>query len=190
MQAARTAGVAVIAFSERNASVSGLAGSLVALGAGLALLVSAPAAAAGGPAEVAPTAQLVTVTARRLLDIETGRYLDHPVLRIADGKVVSVGLRMASDVVTYDLGEVTLLPGLIDCHTHLVGGEGLSADQALRETTARAAIEGVANAAATLRAGLTSPESASSCSSARRFCRWMSRRASARCPCSRKVWVM
>ena len=130
-------------------------GGRLALGAGLSLLVSATAAAAGGPAELAPTAQVVTVSARRLLDIETGRYLDHPVLRIAGGKVVSVGLRMASDVVTYDLGEVTLLPGLIDCHTHLVGGEGLSADQALRETTARAAIEGVANAAATLRAGFT-----------------------------------
>ena len=84
-------------------------GGGLALGAGLSLLVSATAAAAGAPPELAPTAQLVTVTARRLLDIETGRYLDHPVLRIAGGKVVSVGLRMASDVVTYDLGEVTLL---------------------------------------------------------------------------------
>jgi imidazolonepropionase-like amidohydrolase len=48
-----------------------------------------------------------------------------------------------------------LLPGLIDCHTHLVGGEGLSPHGYLMQTPARAAIEGVANARLTLQAGFT-----------------------------------
>ena len=51
-------------------------GGGLALGAGLSLLVSATAAAAGGAAEVAPTAQVVTVTARRLLDIDRVDFAD------------------------------------------------------------------------------------------------------------------
>lgn len=117
------------------------------LGGALALLMlGGPAAAAGGT---------VTVSARRLLDVETGQLIERPVVRIEDGVITAVTPRAAGQSVTYDLGDVTLLPGLIDCHTHLIGNPSPAPYDSLRETTARAAIEGVANARATLEAGFT-----------------------------------
>jgi imidazolonepropionase-like amidohydrolase len=115
----------------------------------LALLAGAAPALAQAPAEA------VTVTARRLLDVETGRVLADRVVRIEGGRIVSVAERKAGEAVTHDLGDATLLPGLIDCHTHLVGGEELTPYDNLRETGARAAIEGVANARKTVEAGFT-----------------------------------
>jgi imidazolonepropionase-like amidohydrolase len=101
------------------------------------------------------SAQPVTVTARRLLDVTTGTYVPNPVVRIENGLVTAVEARKAGEAVTLDLGDTTLVPGLIDCHTHLVGAEEETPYQKLTETTARAAIEGVVNAKKTLDAGFT-----------------------------------
>jgi imidazolonepropionase-like amidohydrolase len=64
---------------------------------------------------------LVFITARRLFDGRTAELLLDPVLEVADGRIVGVGPRRSSalglDVV--DLGDTTLLPGLIDIHQHL-----------------------------------------------------------------------
>ena len=111
----------------------------------LALLTLAP---------LAP-AQTVTVTARRLLDVETGRVVENPVVRIENGVVVSVGTGVPGEKATWDLGDVTLLPGLADCHVHLIGGQEQTPYQSLTETTAHAAIEGVVNARKTIEAGFT-----------------------------------
>ncbi len=100
-------------------------------------------------------AQALTVTAARLLEVETGRMLPGQVIRIEDGAIVSVGPRGPGEPVDIDLGDVTLLPGLIDAHVHLVGGEEQTPYQDLTQTAARAAIEGVANARKTLLAGFT-----------------------------------
>lgn len=101
------------------------------------------------------TAGTVTISARRLLDVETGQVMERPLVRIEDGVITAVTPRAAGQGVTYDLGDVTLLPGLIDCHTHLIGTPSPAPYDALRESTAHAAIEGVANARATLEAGFT-----------------------------------
>ena len=110
----------------------------------LALFVSLPA-----------VAQTVTVTAKRLLDVTTGTYVENPVVRIENGVVTAVETRKAGAPVTLDLGDVTLLPGLVDCHVHLIGREEQSPYQQLTETAAHAAIEGVVNAKKTLDAGFT-----------------------------------
>ena len=118
---------------------------LASLGGAVALLGAASAAAAPP----------VTISARRLLDIDNGQLIDRPLIRIEDGVITAVTAHAAGQAATYDLGDVTLLPGLIDCHTHLIGGPSPAPYDSLRETTARAAIEGVANARATLEAGFT-----------------------------------
>ena len=100
-------------------------------------------------------AQALTVTAARLLEVETGRVLREQVIRIENGTIVSVAARAAGEQVDIDLGDVTLLPGLIDAHVHLVGGEEQTPYEDLKQTAARAAIEGVANARKTLLAGFT-----------------------------------
>jgi imidazolonepropionase-like amidohydrolase len=61
------------------------------------------------------------LTARRLFDGRTPEVFSNWVVEIDDGRILDVGPRRASlpesDVV--DLGDVTLLPGLIDIHQHL-----------------------------------------------------------------------
>jgi len=100
-------------------------------------------------------AESLSVTAARMIEFETGRVLREQVIRIEDGAIVSVAPRAPGEQVSIDLGDVTLLPGLIDAHVHLVGGEEQTPYQDLTQTAARAAIEGVANARKTLLAGFT-----------------------------------
>jgi imidazolonepropionase-like amidohydrolase len=64
------------------------------------------------------------VTADRYLDVNTGRYIDSPAIFIDDsGHITSVAdartVRFDSSVKHIDLAGETLLPGLIDMHTHL-----------------------------------------------------------------------
>lgn len=110
-----------------------------------------PALAASLPARAEP----VTVAARRVLDVASGRLLADHVVRVEGDTIVAVEPRRPGETATHELGDVTLLPGLIDCHTHLVGGEEQTPDEDLRQSAARAAIEGVRNARVTLEAGFT-----------------------------------
>jgi imidazolonepropionase-like amidohydrolase len=85
----------------------------------------------------ATSAQAATVvTADRMLDVTTGRYVDHPAILIGDdGHIQQVGqlasMQLPAGVKHIDLPGETLLPGLIDMHVHMnslaeVGGyEGL-----------------------------------------------------------------
>ncbi len=103
----------------------------------------------------AGSARAVTVTAARGLDVASGKVLVRPLVRIEKGVVVEVGTHQAGQAVDIDLGDVTLLPGLIDAHVHLTGGEEQSPDERRRETAARAALEGAANARRVLESGFT-----------------------------------
>ena len=64
------------------------------------------------------------VTADRYLDVNTGKYVEHPAIFIADdGHISSIAdartVRWGADVKQIDLAGKTLLPGLIDMHVHL-----------------------------------------------------------------------
>ncbi len=97
----------------------------------------------------------------RVLDIETGELLDRVV--VVDGDVIGAVLAPddptvpTSGVEVVDLPGLSLLPGLIDCHTHLVGEPESAAGYAalLQRTGAQEALSGVRNARATLHAGFT-----------------------------------
>ncbi len=96
----------------------------------------------------------------RLLDVDSGELLTGQVVVVADGRVEAVG--SVSDVETsgaelIDVSGLTLLPGLIDGHTHLVGEPDSAAGYSalLQRTGAQEALSGVRNARATLRAGFT-----------------------------------
>src|ERR1051325_6968935 len=93
------------------------------------LAVSLPAFAAlhtplNGPARAAD--HLTLLRAERLLDPRTGNVLSPAAVLIENDKVKEVGspsqlqADAPADVKTIDLGGATLLPGLIDCHTHLL----------------------------------------------------------------------
>jgi molybdopterin-binding protein len=68
-------------------------------------------------------AQALTVTASRLLEVETGRVLREQVIRIENGTIVSVAARAAGEQVDIDPGS-DAAAGAHPAHVHLVGGEG------------------------------------------------------------------
>lgn len=103
-------------------------------------------------------AESVVVHAGRVLDVEQGKYLPDRAIRIEDGRIVSVtpwtGTARGARLI--DWSAYTVLPGLIDLHTHLVGDISSADPNApLSSSAARDALMGVAHARATLHAGFT-----------------------------------
>jgi len=84
---------------------------------GRLLLVLSLAAAAGG-AETPVTA----IRSASAIDVVHGARIDHAVILIRDGRIVGIGpnLPIPAGARTIDLGDATVLPGLIDAHTHLL----------------------------------------------------------------------
>jgi imidazolonepropionase-like amidohydrolase len=72
-----------------------------------------------------PAPDITIVKAARLLDVKTGKYLEGQAVLVRGGIIHAVGAfselqKQAPDAVVIDLHNTTLLPGLIDCHTHLL----------------------------------------------------------------------
>jgi imidazolonepropionase-like amidohydrolase len=99
------------------------------------------------------------VRAARLLDVKHGTLIDNAVVLI-DGERISAvgsGLPIPAGAKVIDLGDVTLLPGLIDCHTHLLASDTDDyGKMLLTKSQAYRALEGASNARRTLLAGFTS----------------------------------
>ena len=75
-------------------------------------------------AVVSPATAATVITGERMLDVETGRYIPNPAIFVDDtGHITSIAdartVKWGSEVKHIDLGNRTLLPGLIDMHTHL-----------------------------------------------------------------------
>jgi imidazolonepropionase-like amidohydrolase len=118
------------------------------LGCAAAIFVAAPALA------------VTVVTADRMLDVTTGRYVDKPAIVIGDdGRIQSITtvaqLKAPPGVKRIDLPGETLLPGLIDMHVHLTSLAEIGGYQGLKYTDGFWTAIGVANAKKTLDAGFT-----------------------------------
>lgn len=91
--------------------------------------------------------------AARMFDARTGRIVSPGQVLVVDGRIAAGPAPSGAKVV--DLGNRTLLPGFIDCHTHLMGRAGLGEVEWLKQTHGGAVIDGVRNARAVLEAGFT-----------------------------------
>ena len=96
----------------------------------------------------------------RVLDIATGALLTDRAVVVEEDRIAGLvaAHEVPSDVAVRDLPDLTVLPGLVDCHAHLVGEEdnGHGYTELLTRTGAQEAMTGVRNARDTLRAGFTS----------------------------------
>jgi imidazolonepropionase-like amidohydrolase len=70
----------------------------------------------------AQTPKVIVLKAARMLDVKAGNIVNNPVVIIENGRIKDVGekLMIPKNAEMIDLGDVTLLPGLIDAHTHLL----------------------------------------------------------------------
>ena len=103
-------------------------------------------------------AQTVVVKAARLIDGRGGPPLVPAMVRVVGERIeeVAASLTVPAGATVIDLGDATLLPGLIDLHTHLTGHEGVHWEDDLTTTTPpQAALWGARNARVTLMSGVT-----------------------------------
>jgi imidazolonepropionase-like amidohydrolase len=102
--------------------------------------------------------ETILIKAGRLIDVRSGRVLNDQAILIEGDRIKEVGA--AATVASHapqnarviDLSNATVLPGLIDCHTHLTGDLG---GQGQSTSIPRQALRGARNAKITLEAGFT-----------------------------------
>jgi len=99
------------------------------------------------------------VRAGHLLDVKTGKILDGQTIVVTGDTISSVAATSSvptqpGDTVV-DLANMTVMPGLIDVHTHITGEPNFDPYFELTQTDAKEAIQGVVNARTTLMAGFT-----------------------------------
>lgn len=116
--------------------------------------------------EQKPNPTSVVVKAGKLLDVTKGSYVENAGILIEADRIKEVGAfaevakHAPKDAKVIDLGHSTVLPGLIDCHTHLMaripdGPDGYTVNLATKSQAFRA-LEGAYDARVTLEAGFTS----------------------------------
>jgi imidazolonepropionase-like amidohydrolase len=100
--------------------------------------------------------EATVVRAARWLDVVAGQMRAPAVVTVRDGRIATLGGPPPAGATVIDLGDVTLLPGLIDAHTHLTMDiEGDWVGRSVRELPADWALRGARNAKRTLDAGFT-----------------------------------
>ncbi|HTP44114.1 MAG TPA: amidohydrolase family protein, partial [Candidatus Acidoferrum sp.] len=103
----------------------------------------------------------VAILAGKILDVRTGNYASDQIIWVQGGKIKAVGnasainKQLPAGTKTIDLSKLTILPGFIDCHTHLTMSPDLMGPRGLHTSYPRSALIGAKSARVTLEAGFT-----------------------------------
>jgi len=121
-----------------------------------AMLIFMGVAIGFSPAQ-ASQSQAVVLHAARLLDIESGKMISPGEVLVQGERIAEVGssVKRPSGVQMMDLGDVTMLPGLIDAHIHLFLHPGAEDLQTVEESVPQRTITAVLAARDDLMAGFT-----------------------------------
>jgi imidazolonepropionase-like amidohydrolase len=107
----------------------------------------------GGVFQCPPVARVIAIRAGHMFDSKTGQMLAKQVVVISGDRITEVGpeaqIKIPADAQTIDLSQATVLPGLIDAHTHMFNARGPNG------TTEASMLIAVQNAQSDLRAGFT-----------------------------------
>ncbi|MEC7083250.1 Xaa-Pro dipeptidase [Alteromonas macleodii] len=104
-------------------------------------------------------AETTVITADRMIDVANGRVVKQAAVIVTDNIITASGrlkdLTVPNEATRIDLGNATLMPGLMDMHVHLTSDATRHGYKRLEVSLPRAAITGVKHAKATLDAGFT-----------------------------------
>ncbi len=127
--------------------------------AAIALVLAVLAATAITASAQAPAPKRTVIRAGRVLNVRTGELRANQAIVIEGDKIAKIApsseVTAAAGDTTIDLPDATVLPGLIDMHTHLTFELSSLSYTGLGISTAREALHGARNARRTLEAGFT-----------------------------------
>ncbi|MGA8409950.1 MAG: amidohydrolase family protein [Candidatus Acidiferrales bacterium] len=124
----------------------------------LLLFTGAPLLAQTTQTQSTQSSPAIVLHAARLLDVETGHVTAPGEILVEGGLITEVGARVThpAGAEVIDLGDTTLLPGLIDAHVHLFLHPGAEDLQTIEESVPQRTITATLAARADLMAGFTS----------------------------------
>ena len=113
--------------------------------------------AAHAQAQVAEPKQVVVLHAGRLLDVSTGNLITPGEILVRGDRIAEVGTNVSrpAGAEVIELGDMTLMPGMIDAHVHLFLHPGAEDLQTVQESVPQRTLIAASAAKADLMAGFT-----------------------------------